>query len=129
MERRTKLRIVIAISMLYAVGTLWLAFMIYVFNAEGKTISEVLRDNDGRSAFIQLFLSIGLIMVSLLSISLKRWTLYVLKSLLLLTFANMLSATLLYHRFKLLDLVNPILWAPIVIFVFLKQLTGSYATR
>lgn len=127
MERRTKLTILIAVSILYAAGTLVLAFISYIFNSDGRTFIQNLSDDEGGPAFIQIFLSIGLIVASFLSISFKSWALYALKVLLFLNFAHALLSTLTYHRFKLSHLLYPILWCPIVIFILLSIFTKSYA--
>ena len=121
MKNTTKAKIIVYALICYAISKLILSFISYAFISEGETIGAVLMDNDGRSALFQSFFSLGMVIFGFLLVSFKRWALKVMNSLLLLSFINILLATFLSDRFRLVDILNPFLWIPLIIFIILNR--------
>lgn len=116
----TKIRILTGLTVAYGVCTFVLSFFVLPFLSEGKTFAAVLADVDGLAAIIQLALSVGIVAGGIALMMGWESAAMVVRGLLFFTVVNIVVSMVASNRFSLLELLNPFLLVPLILFILLK---------
>jgi len=118
MNKEWKVKVIISLSILYALTTFVIAFISWAHISEGNTIELLLKDNDGRSSLFQLIISPAIFLTALIALTKNQIAFYALTAALILGFCNMALSIVLSPYFTLFDFLNPLFWVPLLLAIF-----------
>ena len=125
MNKEWKVKLIISLSVLFALITFVFSFISWAHISEGKTIELLLKDNDGRSSLFQLVISLAIIISALFALSKKQIAFQSLIITLILAFSNITLSMVLSPYFTLSNFLNPFFWAPLLLVIFALRIKAS----